>query len=205
MLGVRPELTWRDVQHIIQQTATKNDPLEALHPTKLQVNSPSWAQNGASVWYSYQYGFGRVNAGCAVSLAKSWTLLGAPTGIASPVIAVTTQSIDDIGTVVTSTYTVSTYDGDAPTYIEHVMVYASITHTRIFDVRIVVVSPAGTRAILLDGATITAFPDNMVIDDHIISHSHIAVVLHSYDGMIGDVSIASANVLGRICSGYMEP
>jgi hypothetical protein len=70
-LGIRPDLTWRDVQHIIRATADRID----LTTSDIGWGEP-WFQNGVGIWYSYQHGFGRINAGNAVSLAKSWSLVG---------------------------------------------------------------------------------------------------------------------------------
>lgn len=116
MLSVRPELTWRDVHYIIQRTADRND----LHEVG-SVIFPSWSQNAAGVWYSYQYGFGRINAGNAVTLAKTWSLVGAAVGTSSPLITPNIWIPDNsnISTISSYTFTNAT---DVPTQLEHVMV-----------------------------------------------------------------------------------
>jgi hypothetical protein len=76
ILGVRPDLTWRDVQHIIRATADRID-----LTTSDEGWGEAWFQNGAGIWYSYQHGFGRINAGNAVSLAKIWSLVGPVAGM----------------------------------------------------------------------------------------------------------------------------
>ena len=62
MLDANPNLTWRDVQHILVETSFKNDPTD-----------DSWDMNNAGYDYSIDYGFGTVDATAAVNLAKTWT------------------------------------------------------------------------------------------------------------------------------------
>ncbi|GAK58389.1 hypothetical protein U27_05363 [Candidatus Vecturithrix granuli] len=63
----KPELTWRDIQHILIESAYKNP-------------DEDWASNTNAAGYSHTYkcGFGRVDAAAAVEKAESWTLLPAP-------------------------------------------------------------------------------------------------------------------------------
>ncbi|MDJ1182164.1 S8 family serine peptidase [Roseofilum casamattae] len=62
MLEANPNLTARDVQHILVKSAQKNDP-----------TNDDWTQNGAGHWVNHNYGFGAVDAEAAVNLAKTWT------------------------------------------------------------------------------------------------------------------------------------
>ena len=61
MLEANPELTWRDVQHVLIHSARKNDP-----------NHPGWIVNGGGLEVNQHYGFGAVDAGAAVALARQW-------------------------------------------------------------------------------------------------------------------------------------
>ncbi|MDJ1174832.1 S8 family serine peptidase, partial [Roseofilum capinflatum] len=63
MLEANPNLTARDVQHILVETAQKNDP-----------NDEDWIRNGAGYWVNHKYGFGAVDAQAAVERAKIWIL-----------------------------------------------------------------------------------------------------------------------------------
>lgn len=45
MLQARPELTWRDVQHILVKTSTRTD-----------LSNPRWIRNGAGLYHSIDYG-----------------------------------------------------------------------------------------------------------------------------------------------------
>lgn len=61
MLEVNPELTWRDVQHILVGTATQNDP-----------DHPDWIYNSAGFLVNHNYGFGAVDVETAVNVAANW-------------------------------------------------------------------------------------------------------------------------------------
>jgi subtilisin family serine protease len=69
MLEANPNLTTRDVQHILVNTAQKND------PSGLDENGNlTWQQNGVKRWVSYEYGFGAIDAAAAVQEAVQWKL-----------------------------------------------------------------------------------------------------------------------------------
>lgn len=61
MLDANPELTWRDVQAILVESAEQNDPTDS-----------EWSLNGADYAVSHKYGFGRADAGAAAALAATW-------------------------------------------------------------------------------------------------------------------------------------
>ena len=57
-----PHLTWRDVQHIVLRTA---------NPQPLLAN-PGWSTNGVGRRVSSKFGYGLMDAGAIVSLARRW-------------------------------------------------------------------------------------------------------------------------------------
>ena len=61
MLEANENLTWRDVQHILVNSAKKND-----------ANDSSWIINGAGHDVSEKFGFGAIDAGAAVNKALNW-------------------------------------------------------------------------------------------------------------------------------------
>lgn len=78
ILSANNELTWRDVRHILATTSTKNDAEnEAI---KLAVGEgefvahDGWIENAAGYKFNNLYGFGRVDAGAAVAMAKSYSV-----------------------------------------------------------------------------------------------------------------------------------
>jgi hypothetical protein len=62
MLQVNKHLEYRDVMHILIDTARKIDPTDS-----------SWFKNAGSHWVSRDYGFGLVDATAAVDKAVTWT------------------------------------------------------------------------------------------------------------------------------------
>ncbi len=71
MLEANPELTWRDVKHILATTADKVD--ESRSFDQQGVNQYSWIQNAAGYEHHKWYGFGKIDAAEAVSTAKTYT------------------------------------------------------------------------------------------------------------------------------------
>ncbi|XP_075251087.1 furin-like protease kpc-1 [Convolutriloba macropyga] len=64
-LEANSNLTWRDMQHIVLRTAR---PL-----TNMQPKSPdSWKKNGVGRLVSHSYGYGLMDAGAMVRMARQW-------------------------------------------------------------------------------------------------------------------------------------
>src|SRR5262249_38630847 len=112
MLQANPNLTYRDVQHILVQSATQNDP-----------GSPTWSLNGAGYHVSEDYGFGLVNASGAVNLATNWKPVGPELLIDSGTQNVNTAIPDFNTTGLTRTFTVT-----PDINVEHVEVVFNATH-----------------------------------------------------------------------------
>lgn len=55
-----PDLTWRDVQHIVVETS------------KIPSVDPKWIINGAGKHVSHTYGFGVLDCGAMVNAALNW-------------------------------------------------------------------------------------------------------------------------------------
>lgn len=64
MLEANPRLGWRDVKEILMRSAAKTDP-----------TNPGWFTNGAGLHFNHEFGAGRVDAGSAVEMSRSWTNL----------------------------------------------------------------------------------------------------------------------------------
>lgn len=131
MLQARPDLTWRDVQHVLVNSARKNDP-----------DNPEWTTNGAGHDISHDYGFGAVDAAAAVTLAQSWQLVGPP---------LSTSAADAPGVVVpdgSQDWTLRTIEILDDIRVEHVEVALDATHTYRGDLEVELVSPSGTTSVL---------------------------------------------------------
>ena len=135
MLEVNPELTWRDVQGVLVASAQHNDPTHE-----------SWTTNGAGLHHSYVYGFGLVDAAAAVALARNWTNWMPEQQIMVESGAVDLAIADDPLQTTTSTITVS--DEHANVTAESVVVYLDLFHGTRGDLKIKLISPAGTESLL---------------------------------------------------------
>jgi subtilisin family serine protease len=80
MLEANPTLTWRDVKHILAQTSDRVDYNALMNELDHPLNNDlpgyqydyKWVRNAAGIYYSNLYGFGRVNAEQAVSMAMTY-------------------------------------------------------------------------------------------------------------------------------------
>jgi len=79
MLQANPELTWRDVRHILASSSRRVNPSSAAItttgtlPGSTLTLEQAWVKNRAGFWYHNWYGFGLVNAAAAVAMAQSYT------------------------------------------------------------------------------------------------------------------------------------
>jgi len=146
MLEVNPDLGWRDVQHILAETAQQNDP-----------TNDDWAVNGAGLPVSYKYGFGIVDAAGAVEAGRSWTNVGPERDIVaqSPKINLVipddaSMSVAHSQIIETSTTTLSR-NTTSSFVVESVAVYLDLAHASRGDLLITLTSPSGTESILSPG------------------------------------------------------
>ncbi|PSR77612.1 hypothetical protein PHLCEN_2v7802 [Hermanssonia centrifuga] len=162
-LSVRPELNWRDMQHLCVQTAVKINP-----------DDPDWETNAVGRHYSYKYGYGALNGVEFVNAAMEWESVKPQAWLEMPAIQIADGTMD-IFQSATGGETI-TQDGLTSTMqmtedlleehnfeaLEHITVKVWITHTRRGDVEVELVSPNGVKSILAakrhgDGAN-TGYP-----------------------------------------------
>jgi subtilisin-like proprotein convertase family protein len=134
MLQANPNLTWRDVKHILVDTAVKNDPTD-----------PGWTQNGAGRWVNDKYGFGAVDAAAAVQTAKDWATVLPEASISTGTIPIDRTIPDDDTTGLTSSVYI-----DRAMKVETVEVVFDATHPARGDLRVVLTSPDGTQSLLAE-------------------------------------------------------
>ena len=153
MLDAKSGLSWRDVKHILANSARQVDSNAAsLNITRTDCSGSSctftvrdaWITNAASYKYHNWYGFGAVNAGAAVAMAQSYSSSLGAWQKNSYNQSVSASIPDSTGIAATTKITVS----DNLT-IEAVQLDLSITHTAIGDLAVVLYSPSGTRSVLL--------------------------------------------------------
>ena len=137
MRAANSNLTWRDVKVILANTAQKNDPTN----TSWMTGANKYGSSTEKYSFSYEYGFGVVNAKGAVDAASSWTLL--------PAMRTARATSSSISMPAYGNEIVVTLDPQAAfDFVEHVKV--AITG-EIYDVRHyrwTLVSPSGAESLL---------------------------------------------------------
>jgi len=134
MLEANPNLTWRDVQHVLVNSAFQNDAADS-----------DWLTNGAGHLVNHKYGFGAIDAAAAVSLAQGWANVGPEVSADSGTITVSAPIPDNNPTGVSSTITMT-----EDITIESVEVVFDATHTFRGDLEVVLTSPSGTQSVLAE-------------------------------------------------------
>ncbi len=136
MLEANPNLTWRDVQHILITTAAQIDPQDS-----------DWTVNGAGLPINHKYGFGRIDALAAVNTALTWTQVDPENSIPVETISKPNLPIPDNNTVgVSDTIFIS-----GSITVESVDIFfTAADHLRWGDLEITLISPEGTESILAE-------------------------------------------------------
>ncbi|WP_081337397.1 MULTISPECIES: S8 family serine peptidase [Pseudomonas putida group] len=141
MLEANPNLGYRDVQQIL-----------ALSARRVNDSATRWDDNGARNWNgggmhtSHDYGFGEVDARAAVRLAESW--MTRTTGADESVFSASSGALGK--TLVGGDSLSSSVQMDAGLNVEHVEIDLDASVGRLGDLTVTLVSPDGTRSILLD-------------------------------------------------------
>ena len=156
LLGINPDLTWRDVKHVLAKTARRIDPdrtrVRAAFNGTPYVAQHAWQTNAAGYGYHNWYGFGAIAIDDAVELAADMTPNGLGTFVesgwhpgerSSPVML---PIPDADGGGVTDTLNVSGLPETAS--IEAVVLEISATHSYAPDLGITITSPGGTESIV---------------------------------------------------------
>ncbi|GFR96257.1 proprotein convertase subtilisin/kexin type 6 [Elysia marginata] len=138
-LEANPHLTWRDVQHIVVETAKD-----------YSLNADDWMSNGVGKKVSHSFGFGLMDAGAMVSMARNWTTVPEqhiceiraqePSNKLIPGNSKMTVNLETDGCLGTVNHV---------RYLEHVQARITMTSTRRGEIRIFLVSPSQTRSTLL--------------------------------------------------------
>ena len=171
MLEVNPNLTARDVQHILVDTSQKNNTIDSdgdgvtrterrntfVTNVVTSVNSTNegfntgWFRNGAGHWVSDSFGFGIIDANQAVQAAQNWSSPG-------PELKVETSSIISDGFQIpegplgglNSLETAGVWNVKSNLNAEWVEVTLDIDNfTEQDEVMLVLRSPSGTQSVLM--------------------------------------------------------
>ena len=74
ILEARPDLTWRDLQYLTVEGAGR-----------INREDKSWTRNGAGRWFSNKFGFGSLDAGRMLELARKWKTVRRPVVVATKI------------------------------------------------------------------------------------------------------------------------
>uniref|UniRef100_A0A8C6GMD3 Prohormone convertase 3 n=1 Tax=Mus spicilegus TaxID=10103 RepID=A0A8C6GMD3_MUSSI len=137
-LEANPLLTWRDLQHLV---------VRASRPAQLQAED--WRINGVGRQVSHHYGYGLLDAGLLVDLARVWLPTKPQKKCAIRVVHTPTPILPRM--LVPKNVTACS-DGSRRRLIrslEHVQVQLSLSYSRRGDLEIFLTSPMGTRSTLV--------------------------------------------------------
>ncbi|XP_063829835.1 neuroendocrine convertase 1-like [Ostrinia nubilalis] len=136
-LHANPNLTWRDVQHLIVWTS-EYAPLSA---------NPGWQENGVGLRFDVRFGFGLMNAAALVLTALNWTTV--PEKSVCRIEASPLQQGEgriSSGEIVEIPININSCEVN---YIEHVELIVNVRYNRRGALQIYITSPQGTRVQLL--------------------------------------------------------
>lgn len=137
-LEANPKLTWRDLQHIIVATSRPD-----------HLDDKEWVVNGAGYKVSHSFGFGLMDASAMVDMARDWQRIPDQHICSTPVISSPMEIPPrDKLTVTTVSTGCNGSDNDIQS-LEHVIAKVSIKYSRRGDLEIALISPSGTRSVLL--------------------------------------------------------
>lgn len=164
LLSVAPDLSWRDVKHILMASA------DFVHPSSGNTGHPypvldlaghvyeqGWVTNAAGFHHHNWYGFGRVNAASAVAMAlggyvplpSAWFETNPDFDDAGEGLNAINQTIPDAdANGVESPLLVNPYPADL--IVESVQLKIKISHAHVGQVGVELTSPNGTKSILLN-------------------------------------------------------
>ena len=156
VLGVNPELTWRDVKHILAVTARTIDSdraeVRAAFNGTPYVAQHAWQTNAAGHDFHNWYGFGAVDVDAAVALAAGYAPGSLGTFVESPWhgtgaeagLSLAIPDADGVGVSAAIEVTGLPETAD----IEAIVLEIAVEHTNAFDLGITLRSPAGTASVL---------------------------------------------------------
>ena len=218
MLEANANLSWRDVKHILAASSDVIDAsiAEVSIPVLLCstdcsdgqytasdslefVARDSWQTNAAGYDFHNWYGFGAANAGAAVAMAESYaSQLGQWQKL-----SVSQNFNQDIPDATGSALQVSINQPDDIT-VEAVQLDLQIAHSYLGNLSIVLVSPSGTRSVLL--TPFGLYDDDVDFDANLLSNAFYGEAaagdwqLQIYDLMqqdTGSLVSATLNVYGH--------
>ncbi|KAJ5086763.1 hypothetical protein NUU61_008070 [Penicillium alfredii] len=135
-LSVRPELTWRDLQYLMVETAVP-----------VNEDDGSWQVTSSGRKFSHDWGFGKVDTYSLVARARSWEFVKPQAWYDSPWLRVHREIPQgDKGLLSRINVTAEQIKKANFARLEHVTVTMNVNHTRRGDLSVEMRSPGGTTS-----------------------------------------------------------
>ena len=183
IMSANHALDARAIRHILAQTARKTDEnhpgvdltFENADGELVTYNAiPSWQRNAAGYNFHQFYGFGAVDVDDAVYKALFTPVTPLPEQVITPW---QTQIADTEIPDASLTGATSTLAFEQDVIVEAVQVKLNIDHTRLRDLAIELISPSGTRSVLMSartgwlGTTEGGYTDTLMLSNHFYGES----------------------------------
>lgn len=136
-LEANPELTWRDMQHIVVATS-RYEPLK---------HESGWTMNAKKRWVSHKFGYGLMDAEAMVKTALRWKQTPPQVVCRTPVDTKERTIQEDL--IVTMNTSACEGTDNAVNHLEHVQARISLKFQPRGNLRITLISPSGTASHLL--------------------------------------------------------
>ncbi|KAI0064528.1 hypothetical protein BV25DRAFT_1836864 [Artomyces pyxidatus] len=148
-LSVRPDLNWRDMQHLTVRTAQV-----------VNAEDPDWDKTAVGRPFSYKYGYGALNGVEFVTAAQKWKSVKPQTWVEMPAVQIANGTSNFVGEMkggdlivpggLQSKITVTKDDLAKENFeaLEHITVRVWISHTKRGDVEVEITSPNGIKSVL---------------------------------------------------------
>ncbi|KAJ8087926.1 pheromone processing endoprotease [Marasmius tenuissimus] len=150
-LEARPDLTWRDIQHLCVETARQDF-----------LSGAEWETTAINRQYSYKYGYGALDGYRFVKAALDWQLVKPQSWLQTPTIQLANGTMTkdkafsggEFITVDGVTSTISITEDDLLRHnlekLEHINVKVWIQHAKRGEVEVEIVSPNGIKSVLAE-------------------------------------------------------
>lgn len=142
-LEANPKLTWRDVQHLTVLTSKRNHLYDGagLH---------NWTINGAGLEFNHLFGYGVLDAGDIVKMAKLWKTV--PERFHCVAGKMKPRRHFNVSQALVLTIDTDACERDAKTrinFLEHAQAFVTLRGSRRGDVTMFLTSPMGTTSMIL--------------------------------------------------------
>ncbi|KAJ8962582.1 hypothetical protein NQ318_000975, partial [Aromia moschata] len=141
-LEANSKLSWRDIQHLTVLTSKRN----SLFDAKGRFH---WTMNGVGLEFNHLFGFGVLDAGAMVALAKQWKAVPPRYHCDAGTVSEIQKIPSDKGLILKITTDACHGDNTEVRYLEHVQAVLTLNASRRGDVELFLTSPMGTRSMIL--------------------------------------------------------